>query len=222
MLGHSRLSSLAMSRASSQRCSLSPRCPCQAITHIRSPTSPQCDEKRSDRATGSPPAILGLKCSTSGPPNCQPHLKLVIRDKVPLSSGPCAWPGGSQDARHARGVRQHGCSELQVSRNVRHEAEQLVLAAARQCWLCCRHQSLTAATARAKRPLAVTCRTISLPFRDRPQTWVRPRKSKVVPSVSGWRAPCNLFPERRPRSDIWRSNQILSASAIAPDRARSA
>ena len=134
MLGHSRLSSLAMSRASSQRCSLSPRCPCQAITHIRSPTSPQCDEKRSDRATGSPPAILGLKCSTSGPPNCQPHLKLVIRDKVPLSSGPCAWPGGSQDARHARGVRQHGCSELQVSRNVRHEAEQLVLAAARQCW----------------------------------------------------------------------------------------
>ena len=52
-----------------------------------------------------------------------------------------------------------------------------------------RHQSFTAATARAKRLLAVTCRTMFLPFRDRPQTWVRPRKSKLVPSVSGWRAP---------------------------------
>jgi hypothetical protein len=40
-----------------------------------------------------------------------------------------------------------------------------------------------------KPALAVTCRTMSLPFRGRPQTWVRPRKSKVVPSVSGWRAP---------------------------------
>ncbi len=31
-------------------------------------------------------------------------------------------------------------------------------------------------------------RHANLPFRDRPQTWVRPRKSKLVPSVSGWRA----------------------------------
>ena len=31
---------------------------------------------------------------------------------------------------------------------------------------------------------------MSLPFRDRPQTWVRPRKSKLVPSVAGWRALC--------------------------------
>src|SRR5271165_1257551 len=54
---------------------------------------------------------------------------------------------------------------------------------------CCRHQSPTAATARAKRLLAVTCLTMFLPFRDRPQTWVRPRKSKLVPSVSEWRAP---------------------------------
>ncbi len=38
---------------------------------------------------------------------------------------------------------------------------------------------------RAKRLLAVTCLTMFLPFRDRPQTWVKPRKSKVVPSVSG-------------------------------------
>ena len=32
-----------------------------------------------------------------------------------------------------------------------------------------------------------------LPFRDRPQTWVRPRKSKLVPSASGWRAPSVLL-----------------------------
>ena len=50
MLGHSRLSSLATIRASSYRCSLSPRRPCEAITQIR--------------ATGSPPTLLGLKCST--------------------------------------------------------------------------------------------------------------------------------------------------------------
>src|SRR5215469_3649388 len=31
-----------------------------------------------------------------------------------------------------------------------------------------------------------------LPFRDRPQTWVRPRKSKLVPSVSGCCAFCGL------------------------------
>src|SRR5215471_3826400 len=36
-------------------------------------------------------------------------------------------------------------------------------------------------------PLAVICRTMFLPCRDRPHTWVRPRKSNVVPPVSGWR-----------------------------------
>ena len=38
----------------------------------------------------------------------------------------------------------------------------------RDQWRFFRHQSLTAATARANRLLAVTCRTMSLPFRDRP------------------------------------------------------
>src|SRR5215831_15355042 len=52
-----------------------------------------------------------------------------------------------------------------------------------------RHQSFTAANARANRLLAVICRTMGLPFRDRPQTWVKPRKSNVVPPVSGWRVP---------------------------------
>src|SRR6202007_2778830 len=33
-----------------------------------------------------------------------------------------------------------------------------------------RHQSFTAANARANRLLAVICRTMGLPFRDRPQT----------------------------------------------------
>jgi hypothetical protein len=37
-------------------------------------------------------------------------------------------------------------------------------------WRFSRHQSFTAATARAKRPLAVTCRTMFFPFRDRPQS----------------------------------------------------
>src|SRR6516225_10653320 len=83
-----------------------------------------------------------------------------------------------------------------------------------RCWSrsdqcrCFRHQSLTAATARANRPLAVTCRTMSLPFRDRPQTWVRPRKSKLVPSVSGWRVPCNLFG----RTSTRRADAVFTAA----------
>src|SRR3954470_23417785 len=76
-----------------------------------------------------------------------------------------------------------------------------------------RHQPLTAATARANRLLAVTCRTMSLPFRDRPQTWVRPRKSKVVPSVSGWCAPCDLFGRKSTR-------RVLSGWRVSPYRAR--
>ena len=34
-------------------------------------------------------------------------------------------------------------------------------------------------------PFAVTCRTTFLPFRDRPHTWVKPRKSNVVPPSPG-------------------------------------
>ena len=51
----------------------------------------------------------------------------------------------------------------------------------------CLSAAITAANARANRLLAVICRTMGLPFRDRPQTWVKPRKSNVVPPVSGWR-----------------------------------
>src|SRR5438270_7087212 len=54
---------------------------------------------------------------------------------------------------------------------------------------------------------------MSLPFRDRPQTWVRPRKSKVVPSVSGWRAPCDLFGRKSTR-------RVLSGWRVSPYRAR--
>src|SRR5208337_1959077 len=78
---------------------------------------------------------------------------------------------------------------------------------------CCRHQSLTAATARAKRLLAVTCLTMFLPFRDRPQTWVRPRKSKLVPSVSGWRAPSVICGRKSTR-------RVLSGWSVSPNRAR--
>jgi hypothetical protein len=80
-------------------------------------------------------------------------------------------------------------------------------------WRFSRHQSFTAATARAKRPLAVTCRTMFFPFRDRPQTWVKPRKSKVVPSVAGWRA--SFFPRGR-KSTI----RVLSGWSVSPKRAR--
>src|SRR2546423_7398494 len=83
----------------------------------------------------------------------------------------------------------------------------------RDQWRFFRHQPLTAATARANRLLAVTCRTMSLPFRDRPQTWVRPRKSKVVPSVSGWCAPCDLFGRKSTR-------RVLSGWRVSPYRAR--
>ena len=86
-----------------------------------------------------------------------------------------------------------------VSEVAPHHRRQMAMLVADRPVTVFRHQSLTAATARAKRPLAVTCRTIALPFRDRPQTWVRPRKSKVVPSVSGWRAPCNLFGRKSTR-----------------------
>src|SRR5271166_379595 len=78
---------------------------------------------------------------------------------------------------------------------------------------CFRHQSLTAATARAKRLLAVTCLTMFLPFRDRPQTWVRPRKSKLVPSVSGWRAPSVICGRKSTR-------RVLSGWSVSPHRAR--
>src|SRR5271165_3489076 len=78
---------------------------------------------------------------------------------------------------------------------------------------CFRHQSLTAATARAKRLLAVTCLTMFLPFRDRPQTWVRPRKSKLVPSVSGWRAPSVICGRKSTR-------RVLSGWSVSPNRAR--
>src|SRR5271157_1305795 len=74
---------------------------------------------------------------------------------------------------------------------------------------CFRHQSLTAATARAKRLLAVTCLTMFLPFRDR----VRPRKSKLVPSVSGWRAPSVICGRKSTR-------RVLSGWSVSPNRAR--
>src|SRR5450759_5323497 len=41
-----------------------------------------------------------------------------------------------------------------------------------------RHQAVTAASARAKRFFAVTCRTTFLPARDLPHTWVKPRKGE--------------------------------------------
>ena len=52
-----------------------------------------------------------------------------------------------------------------------------------------RHQSAIAVSARARRPLAVVCRTTSLPFRDLTHVWVKPRKSNVgLPSgVPPWR-----------------------------------
>jgi hypothetical protein len=40
-----------------------------------------------------------------------------------------------------------------------------------------RHHSLTAASERANRLLAVVCRTTFLPFHDFPHEWVKPRKS---------------------------------------------
>ncbi|EYR83113.1 hypothetical protein SHLA_126c000030 [Shinella sp. DD12] len=42
------------------------------------------------------------------------------------------------------------------------------------------HHSLAARKARANRSLAVTCRTTGFPFLDWPQTWVKPRKLKLV------------------------------------------
>src|SRR5215468_9638291 len=54
---------------------------------------------------------------------------------------------------------------------------------------------------------------MSLPFRDRPQTWVRPRKSKVVPSVSGWHASCGLCGRKSTR-------RVLSGWRVSPYRAR--
>jgi hypothetical protein len=53
-----------------------------------------------------------------------------------------------------------------------------------RCWLV-RHQSLTAASERAKRLLAVVCRTESLPFRVFPHAWVKPRKSNGGSLQSG-------------------------------------
>src|SRR5271165_7672627 len=46
-----------------------------------------------------------------------------------------------------------------------------------------RHQSLTAASARAYRPLAVTCLTPFTPFFDLAQIWEKPRKLNVALSV---------------------------------------
>src|SRR5271166_5472802 len=77
-----------------------------------------------------------------------------------------------------------------------------------------RHQSLTAASARAKRLLAVTCLTMFLPFRDRPQTWVRPRKSKLVPSVSGWRAPSVICGRKSTRVGLQVRLIILRRDAV--------
>src|SRR5215469_16756332 len=48
-----------------------------------------------------------------------------------------------------------------------------------------RHQSLTAASERANRLLAVVCRTTFLPFRDFPHEWVKPRKSNDCALQSG-------------------------------------
>ena len=55
--------------------------------------------------------------------------------------------------------------------------------------------------------------TMFLPFRDRPQTWVRPRKSKLVPSVSGWRAPSVICARKSTR-------RVLSGWSVSPNRAR--
>src|SRR5271165_3808487 len=50
-------------------------------------------------------------------------------------------------------------------------------------------------------------------LRDRPQTWVRPRKSKLVPSVSGWRAPSVICGRKSTR-------RVLSGWSVSPNRAR--
>ena len=52
-----------------------------------------------------------------------------------------------------------------------------------------RHQSLTASSARAYRPLAVTCLTPFTPFFDLAQIWEKPRKLSVTLSLSGWHTP---------------------------------
>src|SRR6185295_4355947 len=76
-----------------------------------------------------------------------------------------------------------------------------------------RHQSFTAANARANRLLAVICRTMGLPFRDRPQTWVKPRKSNVIPPVSGWRVPSACIGRKS-------TSRVLSGWSVSPYRSR--
>ena len=61
-------------------------------------------------------------------------------------------------------------------------------------------------------PFAVTCRTMFLPFRDRPHTWVKPRKSNVVPTVSGWR-PSGRLSRKSTR-------RVLSGWSVSPYRPR--
>jgi hypothetical protein len=41
-----------------------------------------------------------------------PYLKLVIRDKVPLSSGPRAWPGGSSSQSQKFAVFSHSLGSI--------------------------------------------------------------------------------------------------------------
>ena len=58
-----------------------------------------------------------------------------------------------------------------------------------------------------------------LPFRDRPQTWVRPRKSKLVPSVSGWlRALSSLWAEVDEARLVGVEGESIPCEALAKDR----
>ena len=61
-------------------------------------------------------------------------------------------------------------------------------------WRFSRHQSFTAATARAKRPLAVTCRTMFFPFRDRPPDMGQAEEVEGGPIRC--RMACVVFPQR--------------------------
>src|SRR6516225_5073192 len=74
-----------------------------------------------------------------------------------------------------------------------------------------RHQAVTAASARAYRLFAVTCRTTFLPARDLPQMWEKPRKVNEVPSVSGWLVPFGLLLRKS-------TKRVLSGWSVSPDR----
>src|ERR1035437_460650 len=92
-----------------------------------------------------------------------------------------------------------------------HRGQMGVLVRMDRCRLT-RHQAVTAASARAKRFFAVTCRTTFLPARDLPHTWVKPRKVNEVPSVSGWLVPSGRLLRKS-------TKRVLSGWSVSPYRA---